>query len=192
MEKFRLADFGATHAILPRSSRLWTQPKSCRPHVRGLDFGPRSTHAKKRGSRIVRKCRGRTDFGRSRDFFDPRNFAWVEQNLAPARFGPTLGPGQVWPRIDFEGALQNGCWPSLCTIWLRLQFRGLGSAWFFSAHLLIFHARGRIFEPGIGFWIPRSTFWPGDLFWVKNGPGKSDFVVESFCGGSSGEIPRPK
>ena len=99
-EKFRLADFGATHAILPRSSRLWTQPKSCRPHARGLDFGPRSTHAKKRGSRIVRKCRGRADFGRRRDFFDPRNFAWVEQNLAPARFGPTLGPGQVWPRTD--------------------------------------------------------------------------------------------
>ena len=85
---------------LPRSSRLWTQPKSCRPHARGLDFGPRSTHAKKRGSRIVRKCRGRADLGRKRDFFDPRNFAWVEQNLAPARFGPTLGPGQVWPRTD--------------------------------------------------------------------------------------------
>ena len=110
-EKFRLADFGATHAILPRSSRLWTQPKSCRPHARGLDFGPRSTHAKKRGSRIVRKCRGRADFGQRRDFFDPRNFAWVEQNLALARFGPTLGPGQVWPRTDFEGALQNGSGP---------------------------------------------------------------------------------
>ena len=110
-EKFRLADFGATHAILRRSSRLWTQPKSCRPHARGLDFGPRSTHAKKRGSRIVRKCRGRADFGRGRDFFDPRNVAWVEQNLAPARFGPTLGPGQVWPRTDFEGALQNGLGP---------------------------------------------------------------------------------
>merc|ERR1712091_134452 len=76
--------------------RLWGQPKSSRPHAPGLDFGPRSTHAKKRGSRIVRKCRGRADFGRRRDFFDPRNFAWVEQNLAPARFGPTLGPGPFW------------------------------------------------------------------------------------------------
>ena len=96
-EKFRLADFGATHAILPRSSRLWTQPKSCRPHARGLDFGPRSTHAKKRGSRIVRKCRGRADFGRGRHMFDPRKFAWVEQNLAPARFGPTLGLAKSGP-----------------------------------------------------------------------------------------------
>ena len=30
------------------------------------------------------------------------------------------------------------------------------------------HARGRIFEPGIGFLDPGSTFWPGDLFGVKN------------------------
>ena len=58
------------------------------------------------------------------------------------------------------------------TIWLRLQFRGLDSAWLFSAHLLVFHARGLIFEPGIGCWIPRLTFWPGDLFGVKNGPEK--------------------
>ena len=73
---------------------LWTQPKSSRPHARGLDFGPRSTHAILRGSKIGRKCQGRADFGRGGDFFDPRNFAWVEQNLAPARFGPTLGTGQ--------------------------------------------------------------------------------------------------
>ena len=112
-QKCCLADFGATHAILPRSSRLWTQPKSSRPHAPGLDFGPRSTHAILRGSKIGRKCQGRADFGRGGDFFDPRNFAWVEQNLAPARFGPTLGPGQVWPRTDFEGALQNGFWPYL-------------------------------------------------------------------------------
>ena len=54
-----------------------------------------------------------------------------------------------------------------CTIWLRLEFRDRGSAWFFSPHLLFFHAQGLIFEPRIGFWIPRSTFWPGDLFGVK-------------------------
>ena len=32
-----------------------------------------------------------------------------------------------------------------CTIWLHLEFRGLGSAWFFSAHLLFFHARDQMF-----------------------------------------------
>ena len=35
----------------------------------------------------------------------------------------------------------------------------------FSARICcFFHARGRILEPGVRFWIPRSTFWPGDLF----------------------------
>ena len=65
-----------------------------------------------------------------------------------------------------------------CAIWLRLQFRILDSAWFFSAHLLVFHARGRIFEPRIGFWDLWSTFWPGDLFEVKNGSRK-----KSICDG---------
>ena len=41
-----------------------------------------------------------------------------------------------------------------CAIWLRLIFRGRGSAWFFGAHLLFFHARGRILEAGVGFWNP--------------------------------------
>ena len=96
------ADVRGTHAILPRSSRLRTQPKSSRPHAAGLDFSPRSTHAILRRSRIVWECRGRADFGRGRDFFVPRNVAWVEQNLALARFGPMLGPGQVWPRTDLR------------------------------------------------------------------------------------------
>ena len=53
-----------------------------------------------------------------------------------------------------------------CAIWLRLIFRGRGSAWFFGAHLLFFHARGRILEAGVGFWNPevdilaRGPFWP--------------------------------
>ena len=59
-----------------------------------------------------------------------------------------------------------------CAIWLRLQFQILDSAWFFSAHLLFFHAQGRIFEPRIGFLDLGSTFWPGDLFGVKNGSRK--------------------
>ena len=37
----------------------------------------------------------------------------------------------------------------------------------------VFHAEGPMFEPGIGFLNPGSTFWPGDLFGVKNGPEKS-------------------
>ena len=41
-----------------------------------------------------------------------------------------------------------------CAIWLRLIFRGRGSAWFFGAHLLFFNARGRILEARVGFWIP--------------------------------------
>ena len=59
------------------------------------------------------------------------------------------------------------CWTITCTIWLRLQFRGQGSAQNFGAHLLFFHALGRILEPRIGFWISRSTFRPGDLFGLK-------------------------
>ena len=58
-------------------------------------------------------------------------------------------------------------WAITCTIWLRLEFRGRGSAWFFSPHLLFVHAQGRIFEPRIGFWIPRSTLWPGDFVGEK-------------------------
>ena len=69
-------------------------------------------------------------------------------------------------------------WAVTCTIWLRLQFRGRGSAWFFSAHLLYFHAQGQIWEPRIGFWIPRSTFWPGDLFWSILGSRKKWFCDE--------------
>ena len=59
-----------------------------------------------------------------------------------------------------------------CTIWLRLQFRGLDSARFFSAHLLCFHAQGEIFETGIGIWDPGSTLWPGDFCGSKMGPEK--------------------
>ena len=80
-----------------------------------------------------------------------------------------------------------------CTIWLRWEFRGRGSAWLFSAHLLFVHAQGRMFEPGIRFVDPGSTCWPGDLFggqkWV---PENSDFAMESFRGGLAGHFPRPK
>ena len=65
-----------------------------------------------------------------------------------------------------------------CAIWLRLIFRGRGSAWFFGAHLLFFHAWGRILEAGIRFWSPevnilaRGPFWPQQMSRKK-----------LFCGG---------
>ena len=43
--------------------------------------------------------------------------------------------------------------PGFCMVFQRASF--------------VFHARGQIFEPGIGFLDPGSTFWPGDLFGVK-------------------------
>ena len=54
-------------------------------------------------------------------------------------------------------------------------------AWFcmvFRRASFVFHARGRILEARVGFWIPRSTFWPGDQKGPKNGPEKSCFVEE--------------
>ena len=69
--------------------------------------------------------------------------------------------------------------PGFCMVFQRASF--------------VFHAQGRFFEPRIGFWILRSTFWPGDLFGVKTwSRKKSEFVTESFCHGSSGEISKPK
>ena len=95
----------------------------------------------------------------------------------------------TWPYLDPRGPassqmpLMRGTPPKwflaiTCAIWLRLIFRGRGSAWFFGAHLLFFHARGRILEAGVGFWISRSTFWPGDLFGLKKWSRK-----KLFCGG---------
>ena len=86
-----------------------------------------------------------------------------------------------------------------CTIWLRLQFRGLDSAWFSSAHLLIFHAQGRMLEPRIGFWIPGFDFGspgrhfgPGTLYGQFWGLEKSGFAMKLFCGGLAGESILPK
>ena len=56
-------------------------------------------------------------------------------------------------------------WTITCAIWLRLQFRGRGSAQNFGAHLLFFHAPGWILGPrvrfsGLGVDIPaRGQFW---------------------------------
>ena len=37
-------------------------------------------------------------------------------------------------------------------------------------------------EAEVGFLDLGSTFWPGDLFEVKIGPGKHIFAEEWFCG----------
>ena len=62
--------------------------------------------------------------------------------------------------LDFGRYPQKWFLAITCTIWLRLEFRDRGSAWFFSAHLLFFHAQGRIFEPGIGFGIQGPDVGP--------------------------------
>ena len=70
-----------------------------------------------------------------------------------------------------------------CTIWLRLIFRGRGSAWFFGAHLLFFHALGQILEAGVGFWDPevdilaRGPFWHQKVVPKKVVLWRNDFVV---------------
>ena len=87
---------------------------------------------------------------------------------------------QIAPCIhqDFERHPPKWFSVRTCAIWLRLIFRGRGSARFFGAHLLFFHARGRILEAGVGFLDLGSTFWPGDFFWVKNGSRKIYFCFE--------------
>ena len=72
-----------------------------------------------------------------------------------------------------------------CAIWLRLIFRGRGSAWFFGAHLLFFHARDGFWRPGSDFGTPRSTFWPAYVFW---GPEKDHFAEDLFGGDSGGSV----
>ena len=54
-----------------------------------------------------------------------------------------------------------------CTIWHRLQFRGRDSAWFFSTHLLFFHAQGRIWEPGVRFWSLQANILARGPFETK-------------------------
>ena len=55
---------------------------------------------------------------------------------------------------DFESFPPQWFSAITCAIWLRLIFRGRGSAWVFGAHLLLFHGRGWILEAGVGFWNP--------------------------------------
>ena len=95
------------------------------------------------------------------------------------------GSSQIAPCIyqDFERYPPKWFSAITCAIWLRLIFRGRGSAWFFGAHLLFFHARGRILEAGVGFWNPEVDILPRGRFlsdfWVpkKVVLWRNDFVV---------------
>ena len=61
-----------------------------------------------------------------------------------------------------------------CAIWLRLIFRGRGSAWFFGAHLLFFACpgadfggRARILDPQVDI-LARGPFWHPKMVPKKN------------------------
>ena len=82
------------------------------------------------------------------------------------------------PKSCFFGTPRR---PEQCssTLW-----RGSGN-WLGVSFFAFFESRIRFLDLG-------STFWPGDLFGVKKWSRKNDFVMEWFCHGNSGEIPRPK
>ena len=128
-----------------------------------------------------------------------RRRAWKFSSKYP-HCGDSPSPPAVWkrhtnPSQNFHKALEISIWYQvgnalvqdlaqkwfsaiIYAIWLRSEFRGQHSAWLFGAHFLFFHTPGRILEPRIGFWIPRSTFWPGDVFGAILGSPK-----RSFCRG---------
>ena len=91
----------------------------------------------------------------------------------------------IWYQVGYalvQVLAQN--WFSAITyaIWLRSEFRGQHSAWFFRAHLLFFHAWGRILEAGVGFWNPEVDILARGRFWSDFGVPKkivlqrNDFV----------------
>ena len=81
---------------------------------------------------------------------------------AQAHLGPKFGMvGPGW----FEAMT--------CNIWLRLEYRLVDSAWFFSAQLWYFHPQGPFLGPQIPDLDPG---WAGDLFGQKWDPKKHDFV----------------
>ena len=85
---------------------------------------------------------------------------------------------QIAPCIHQDFERYPPKWFSAITsaIWLHLIFRGRGSAWFFGAHLLFFHARGWILDAGVGFWNPEvnilARWGPKNIVLQRN-----DFVV---------------
>ena len=98
------------------------------------------------------------------DFFD---FP-IQNQLFPlrCRLGSPWAPC-IYP--DFERYPPKWFSAINCAIWLRLIFRGRGSAWFFGTHLLFFHARGQILEAWVGFWIPEVDILARGRFWSDFG-----------------------
>ena len=91
---------------------------------------------------------------------------------------------------DFDRYPPKWFWAITYTIWLRLEIQGLDSAWFFSAHLLFFQIRGRIFEPRTKSHVnmlARGPFGGQKLVPKKVVLRWSDFVMTVY-----GKISRPK
>ena len=139
---------------------------------------------------------GRADFGQGGSFPDPRNLAWVEQNLAPARFGSTQRPRKAW--ICFRKA-----WICFRKLWVLLQESSQNT----SAPKMVFgrnlHLIGpfELFpagfstefqraslefpRPGAEFWTPGRNlgprgrhFGPGTFWGQFWGPEKDRFAME--------------
>ena len=68
--------------------------------------------------------------------------------------------------------LQNGFWPSRALYGSVCNSEYWIPHVFLSAHLLFFHGWGRSCEVWIRFWDLGSSFWPRNLFGVKNGSRK--------------------
>ena len=80
----------------------------------------------------------------------------------------------------------------ICAIWLRLIFPGRGSAWFFGAHLLFFHARGRILEAGVRFSNPEVDILARGRFLVDLESQKTYCCRGMFCSEDSEDSILPK
>ena len=117
------------------------------------------------------------------DFFDFQ----YKINFFPlrCRLGSPWAPC-IYP--DFERYPPKWFSAITCAIWLRLIFRGRGSAWFFGAHLLFFHAWGRILEAGVGFWNPEVDILARGRFLGDFGVPKNTFLQRNdFVAGIQGD-----
>ena len=130
----------------PLSNTVYMQSKSI----------SRSSRLDETGGRVLKHCklqyeinfvRFRLPFGLFP--FWKAGFAFLRTGFAPQIFQ------------DFGRYPSKWFLAITCTIWLRLEFRGLDSAWFFSPHLLFVHAQGQMFGPRIEFWIQGQHSGPG-------------------------------
>ena len=90
------------------------------------------------------------------------------------------------------GTLQNVFCPSL-SLYGSVWNSDAGVLHGFAARIFCFFMpRGGFLDPGLDFGSPGRHVGPGTFFGSKMGPEKSEFATETFCHGSSGEIPKPK